>query len=435
MTKELVHKNVGFYLLLIGLLLMIYSNQTIWNYELCTIAIMCYLFFSLYDRKETILKNIFNPFFMFTILLWMYGSTCIFQFILDNGIPRIRYFVIDKYNMLLYAKAIFGIVTIYSGIVLLIQKKDFNFVVKKNINISNKLNLVDVIVFPIAFYYLILAVSKDFYNMDISLENHMMYDTATSKYLSLVMWVYFVLNHESIFFFNKDKKSSYRDIYINLLFFAFWGSIIFIGRRMFLNCLISLIILKFFKEDEKVSFINKIIFTIVVVFLAIIGLFRNNIGTDRNFADYLYYLLGEFILVGYVTIPFLTWKGQYLHGVTYLKNVFYSFLPRAFFPDKPLSLGTQFKKMYSLNVSFAFNPIAEAFWNFSWLAIVIVPIIMILYVFCVKKLAQKDALFSVIFYGSIVDFCRGTMATSVFQIVFLYLVYRIMIYLCKIKIK
>lgn len=436
MTKNKLRINVIFYALLIILHIVIYKNETIQNYQICTMIIIIYFFISTFNNKESLLKNVFNPFFLCLVILWMYGSFCIFQFIIDEKIPRIYFFVINENNMLLYAKAIFYIITIYSGLILLFKNKSWNcHLSDTNVNVR-RFNLADIFALFITLYYFFMALIEGFFSFSLSAQDiHAQYDTDSAKYISLVMITYFVINHDSIFIFNRNRKVSYRYIFSNLIFILFWGSMAFIGRRMLFICVFTFIILKIHKLGEKFSFNSKILIAILIVLLFSIALFRNEVDSDVNIADYFYYLFGEFILVGYVTIPFLTWKRNFLYGTTYLKNVLYSFVPRKIFPDKPLSLGSQFKQMYDLNVAFAFNPVAEAFWNYSWFAVILVPILLILFVTCIKQIAKRDELFSLIFYGSIIDFCRGTMATFVFQTIILFIAYKVVFLLSKVRLK
>ena len=91
--------------------------------------------------------------------------------------------------------------------------------------------------------------------------------------------------------------------------------------------------------------------------------------------------------------------------------------------------------MYRLNVAFAFNPVAEALWNFSIGSLIILPLILAIYVVITDKLVKKNVHISILFLGSIFEFCRGTMATFIFQMVISIIIYLMFSKISRYKLK
>lgn len=113
-------------------------------------------------------------------------------------------------------------------------------------------------------------------------------------------------------------------------------------------------------------------------------------------------------------------KWDLRYGYTYFVLPFQIAVPRYFYPNKPDDLGKEFvnKTFGEGSQGYAYTPVTEAYLNFGVLGPLFV---FVLFSFVLSLLVRKFTLSSISFvyfllYSFVFDFCRGTFATVIYQV-------------------
>ncbi|WP_439287809.1 O-antigen polymerase [Lonepinella sp. BR2904] len=132
----------------------------------------------------------------------------------------------------------------------------------------------------------------------------------------------------------------------------------------------------------------------------------------------------EFVYPFYTLSDEVQWSKrndyEYEYGKTILLNPITVFIPRSIYPEKPTSLANDFVwKKYGNqeSIGYAYTPVSEFFINFGALGPAIVYIFIGAFFAYIQM--RKSQILHFLVFVTILDFCRGEVATFFYQFLFI----------------
>lgn len=222
-------------------------------------------------------------------------------------------------------------------------------------------------------------------------------------------------------FFSGDNLI--RRLYLFLPVFLYFLSLVFVGsRREIVFVLSYFFIFCLFYSNGNIGYKFKILLISVIFLLIAFGALRY--GEEQSSAEFLLNAFGEFVFPINTFIYFVN-KGvsSYELGLTYFQ-LFYNFIPKFFYPDKPLSLAIQFAYMVSLPgqdfiMGYAYTPITEAFVNFGVFSVLILPFLVSSLSYFSEVISIRYPLFSIIMLSQVLNFQRSEISSLLFETILL----------------
>ena len=239
-------------------------------------------------------------------------------------------------------------------------------------------------------------------------------------------------------FLNVGKKRSDIFLYvfrIAVILIFFLLNIAAGNRREFVYIILAVFLYYSYKNKGKVSNKTLLFVAISCITLLNIGYYRMVIylGTQNSAARILDEV-GEF-LYPIVTLYYYVAnkKNNFYLGITVF-NFILNFIPRTILPNKPNSLGAQFKIDYSTTMGYAFTPLTELYINFSFFGFFIGAILFSYIFYKISKNKNKYPLLYLACFMELINFFRGEIASSLFEVFIMYGIFLIMIVINKNKV-
>lgn len=430
MKGKKINANLIIYILGISVLLMLNNLCNLSIKGILFLYICAYLVFliSCFNKFKSIKLLVCSSEFIYLSVFFIYSLPASFQFIFDNYVPRISYFLINYSIILQTLKLYFNIflvtlflICLFGGIKNISEYNVKEQYVKK-INIG--LDVFDFISLfvVIYFYYLHLKSglnlsSTYFMTLRMSIQSDI---GNLNSYIYLYMISYCFTNFYIIINDNrtKNKLQNIKVLYFVIISILFWGISLLTDRRNFVNLLL-LILLCSINKIKKIKFKNVFSIILCVLILLSISYFRSN-TLSRKFNDIMFLSTGEFVLTNYVSSYYINHNFDKYYGSTYVFDTFTSFIPRSLYKNKPELLSKRFKKQTGINVAYAYNPVAEGIVNFGTIgAIFVVPCVLLFLSNLAYFFGKKNLIFFYIVCGESINFCRGIFSVSMFSIVFI----------------
>lgn len=324
----------------------------------------------------------------------------------------------------------------------------FKTIKKETLNIEiNKIGkfsfITDFIAIIILSYWIFLIVSRVGLNI-FSLDKSSILDligenkiVTYGDYFMISYTIYYFIFYINKYFYTKKLKS-----FINLkilVILAYYSSNIIIGnRRSFLILMIMAFVLisNYIIKSGKFKYF-KYLFTIVgalVIFLLAKGITREVGGLDT--AEYKYTkFFGEFVYnqwVSYYYVNDLGNRFSLYNGITFFLYPIIFLFPSFIIKNKPEELALIFWREANTNQALAFNPVSEGILNFGNYSIILTPIVYYLYLNFVNYKKYAPYLY-VVLIGSAMDICRGQFAIVFFEVIFVYISFRIIKFLNNLR--
>lgn len=224
------------------------------------------------------------------------------------------------------------------------------------------------------------------------------------------------------------KKYNFFNLLRLVNIFSFWGISILIGNRRELVYLILLLMLFLFTNNNYIiKFRHKIISVLSGIILLLYGYFRNILFSKEaiNIDELILASFGDFFFPIQTLYHYIASPIEMKLGTTYF-NIFGMVIPSSIWPDKPESLARQFVIDAGSSIGYAYTPMTEAFINFSYLSILILPLIVFLFFILVRSFSRFEPLLYVVTYMQIVNFNRGEFSSSLLEILIMYFCLRLM---------
>lgn len=316
----------------------------------------------------------------------------------------------------------------------------FKTIKKETLNIEiNKIGkfsfITDFIAFMILSYWIFLIVSKVGVNI-FSLDKSSILDLIGENkvitygdYFMISYTVYYFIFYINKYFYTKKLKS-----FVNLKIFiilAYYLSNIIIGnRRSFLILMIMTFVLisNYIIKSGKFKYFKYlfIIVGVLVIFLLAKGITREVGGLGT--AEYKYTkFFGEFVYNQWVSYYYVNDLGNSFslyNGITFFLYPIIFLFPSIIIKNKPEELALIFWREANTNQALAFNPVSEGILNFGNYSIVLTPIVYYLYLNLVNYKKYAPYLY-VVLIGSTMDICRGQFALVFFEVIFVYISFRL----------
>lgn len=404
--------------------------------HLLILFLFSYIIFMIYSYKS--LSNLRNLFLsaevIFVSVFFIYAVPNAFIYVLDGYVPRITYFLINQITVF---KTLLLYFNIYTVLILIIMLTGGVHTLKINESKLNNKTLVSFDLFDLValvltayFYYLNFrngfSIFGQFFqdlrqNILSSVHN-------LNNYMYLYMIVYCYINlYKIIYRDRKKQKFTYKEFFFLIIFVAFWSLSLLTDRRN-LFTLILLLVFLFFNKLKKINFKKVFILVLCVVALMSMSYFRS--GTNRrDINNVLFLSLGEFIFVNYVSEYYINnCSDDLYYGKTYLFDTMVSVIPRRFYPNKPETLSVKFWREAKTNVGYAFNPVAEGLINFGIKgSVLMVPFVILFFIKMAYRFSKKNFLYYFIICSESINFYRGTFSSTIFTLVVMLLLSKLML--------
>lgn len=393
-----------------------------------SISYILYLIYSLMKLKS--FKNVLlTPEFIFESVFLIYSIMAAIMFIIDGYKPRVDFFKID-YNTIFETLKLYLNINIVLGIIMIIKKDNTIINCSPQIEkyckkIDSKITIWDIIAILCSIYFIYLNFRNGFsiFNTNNRILRTMI-SSEFNSYIYLYMISYCSVKYAEIIYTKMITKKS---IMVLIITVPFWIISLLTDRRNFINLLIILFMIIISKMKKlKIKSLLKIII-VLLVFLSI-GYFRANSSFSKDRIKELFYMSnGEFILSHYVSEYYINNNNDLYYGKTYIVDTLTKFIPRAIYKSKPIDLSEKFLNEAKTNVGFAFNPVAEGLINFGqfW-SIIIVPFTIYFYIWLANKLYKRNIFGFLIITGYSINIFRGFFANSIFAIVFMLIIIKLM---------
>ncbi len=412
--------------------------------HLLLLFLISYFIFLFYSYKS--LGNLRNLFlsaeFIFVSVFFIYAVPNAFIYVLDGYVPRISYFFIDYSTVFKTLLLYFNIYTVllltimFTGGVHSLKYDESKFKNKKTL-IS--FDLFDLIAFVLTAYFYYLNFRNGFsifgqffqdlrQNIQSSVHN-------LNNYMYLYMIIYCYINLYKIVYKDRTKqKFTYKELFFLIILVAFWSLSLLTDRRNLFTLIIFLVFL-FFDKLKKINFKKLLILGLCIISLMSMSYFRS--GTNRrDINNVLFLSLGEFIFVNYVSEYYINNCEDLYYGRTYVFDTMVSVIPRRFYPNKPETLSVKFWREAKTNVGYAFNPVAEGLINFGVKgAVLIVPFVILFFIKMAYWFSKKNFLYYFIICGESINFYRGTFSSTIFTLVVMIVLAKLMLFNNKINNK
>lgn len=233
------------------------------------------------------------------------------------------------------------------------------------------------------------------------------------------IFIYFIYN-----FSHLSKKM--RKLVIGILVFYVAIQLSAGNRRDFIPMLIGFFWIFANYKKLRFTFIRFLGILIVIALFLFLGTVRSSIIRNESLNSS--QALLETLTSNEFTYPFFTLsfeieknlnnEQKLLYGKTIFIDSFLIFIPRDFYPEKPLSLGTMFKKdnFGDDGIGFAYTPVTEFYKNFGGLGPAF--IYFVIGMLIVRLQNRSDQRLNFILFTMLIDFSRGEIATFFYQFVF-----------------
>lgn len=404
-----------FLILLIYIFLVFIKNDKFLVY---TFLYSFFLSFNiLKNNKKNILFN--DSKLIFLIFLFLYGFfNPVVEFVVEGSLSISTYLA-----TIIYASCI----PAYTLGVSFVKSNNYDQNYLSKINTQKKKSISYNIYLLFLLIILLLYVSLDFYSQGILFKpsvalriNRLELFTEITQF-KIVVGLF--ITSIFLFFIYYFASLTKRVKYIVIILFCYFVLMeLSVGnRRDFLPMIVGFFWIFVNTKGIKLTFI-KFIYIVIGLFLFLfLGSIRSSATSTETFNYFNLVMLtlssNEFIYpfytLGYSVSKFLSGTLSFSYGTTIFYNPIVFFIPRLFFPDKPLSLAVQFVNEIDSAMGYAYSPVTEFFVNFGILG----PFIcfLILGVIISKIQSFKDQRLNFIFFTLIPDFCRGEIATFLYQ--------------------
>ena len=193
----------------------------------------------------------------------------------------------------------------------------------------------------------------------------------------------------------------------------FFAINIFSGNRRELSYyLIAIFVYTIYKNRGRIN--NKLVIIGVSVFVALIALslWRTYTSTDVVSRDMrTYTLFGEFINPMYTLRHYMNNPTELRFGLTYLGFIT-MLIPKFLWPDKPISLASEYVRTTNAGIGYGFMPETEAFINFGIWGCVIGAILHFIACRYVCKNPQRHPYLFVAMYCELLNMFRGEFSST-----------------------
>ena len=405
------------------LILLIYMILAFVKNDHILIYIFIYSFFLSFNVLKNTKNNIlFNDTkIIFLIFLFLYGIfNPILQFIIEETLSISTYFATIIYASCIPAYTL-GVILIKSN------NYDLNYlsVIQAKVNKSSSY----IIFLILILILLLLYVSYDFYSQGILFKPSIALKISRLELFTDISQLNIVVGLliSSIFLFFIYYFSTFsnkiKSLIIILLFYFILMELSVGNRRDFLPMIVGLFWV--FVNTKKISLsFYKFVFLILGLFIFLfLGSVRSSATSDEAFNYVNLFLLtlssNEFVYpfytLGYSVSKFLNDSLIFSYGTTIFFHPFLFFIPRLIFPDKPLSLAVQFVNDIDSTMGYAYSPVTEFFVNFGFIG----PFFGFLIIGLIISKIQsfRDQRLNFVIFTMIPDFCRGEIATFLYQLI------------------
>lgn len=198
--------------------------------------------------------------------------------------------------------------------------------------------------------------------------------------------------------------------------FIFWSIYLFVtSRRYFLMVFPVIIFSLITKEGKNIKWFWGGM--AAVIGLLVMGAKRSFISfSAKTLVYFLHNSLAEFIYPYYTSCYFIGHGNSYLYGSSYIFDTFTKWIPRVIYENKPLDLSERFWNMAKTNVAFSFSPVAEGVYNYGWIALFFVPLILFAYVKITNNMLRYSSILYMTFLAYFINFMRGSMSNTVMDL-------------------
>lgn len=310
-----------------------------------------------------------------------------------------------------------------------------------NLRMNNKKIFVDLVFLAITvfYYYSISHIGGVSFLLRNTLSRRklldMLYDIPFYSYIQYSFISYTIFS--VITFFN--TKTSVRNIIIKLIsignLIVFWGLNILAGnRREFTYVALGCFLYLLSRNKGKVKKIIIFPMVLLVIFGIYIGLERSYENTfSLSQEDRIITAFGEFVYpIQTLYFYIANHVRPYQFGSTYLL-VLFNLIPRNIWPNKPLSLGNQFKVDYHTTMGYAFSPMTELYINFSVFGFAIGAVILAILFYSLSKNKAKYPLLYLSMYIETLNFFRGEVSSVIMEVFLLWISLKLMIRFCSFE--
>ncbi len=372
--------------------------------------------------------------FIYICIFYLYAIFAPVQYLLDDGMQRQYYFAITDITICKSTLLYLNIFIVLSILLLLggYPKNKNNVEWFKNklyLKKRNKTNIIfDVLAIVCLMIWVFQFLKNGFSIFNASfLVRRKLLSFGVQQYIWLYMMVYsFVFISECGFeksYFNKKEK-----LFKIIIIVLFWGLSLLIDRRHIIPVFVG-ILMFLVSQKNKIKFKNVIIVIGIVALLLLYSVTRMGMKvTTISFKNLTYTSLSEFILTNYVTCYYIANPIDKLYlGSTYIWHTISRLFPHFILPNKPEDLAVTFyRNVLNSKVGYAFNPVAEGLINFGNVSIIITPLIFLFVINLAVKNRDKNPLFYIIVSAYSLDFCRGQFANCMFDLLFMYILLKMM---------
>lgn len=310
--------------------------------------------------------------------------------------------------------------------------------------INNSLSAEPYKSYNIPFFILTLLVAYSFYYMQsrgiqtFSLGDNM---SSRSELGEVVQqsWIVLTIAIAVIFnflLFNFKKLSFFQKIiFLGLLFFYVAYQVSIGNRREYTTIIIFFVC--YYLCIRKIPLNSKILIFLIVGFLGsfFLPMIRDSSTRDMNRQDMIQaaILSNEFIYPQQTTYYTMEASPEYRLGYTYTILPIQIAIPRAIYPNKPQTLGTEFiTNILKTRQGYAYTPITEAFLNFGYVGPFVVFYLLALFLNkLVKESKSRGVSFKyMIIFAYSFDFCRSEFSSVAYSFFLIFVSYWIIESLC-----
>lgn len=294
------------------------------------------------------------------------------------------------------------------------------------------------------FLLLALLVAYSFYYMrsqgiqTFSLGENM---SSRSEYGEAVHQSWIVLSILIAVIFNfllfhfKRFHFSQKIVFLGLLFFYVAYQVSLGNRREYMS--IILFFVCYYLCIRKIPLNSKMLFFLVVGFIGsfLLPMIRDANTRDLQSKDLIQaaVLSNEFIYPQQTSYYTMLASPDLKFGYTYTILPIQVAIPRAIYPNKPPTLGTEFiTKIINTTQGYAYTPVTEAYINFGYIGPFIVFYLLALFLnYLVRKTRTKGVSFVyMIIFASSFDFCRSEFSSVAYSFFFIFVTYYVIQILC-----
>lgn len=399
-----------------------------------------YIFIFLYALYSSILifflkEYIFIDFnFIFMSIFTIYSIIGPLYYVIFNAqyVTYEVYSGIDVVQKTLIQYFMFFIV--YSALTFLkpIRKKLIDIKVDR---ISKFSFLVDGIATIILLYWMFLIITRVGVNIFSLSKDASLTLIGSSKLINygnyfMVSYTIYYLIYYINKYFSCNKKKVFINIRVFLILFYYSTNIIIGNRRTLLMILLMLFVFVsnyLIKTNQQNKFKYLFIAIGIIIFLLLLKGISREKATVAN-SEYKYIkFFGEFVYnqwVSYYYVGNINLNTNLYYGLTFFIYPIIFLFPSFLIPNKPEELALIFWREAGTNQALAFNPISEGILNFGNASFILTPIIYFLYLNFFNYKKYTPYLY-IVLIGSAMDICRGQFAIVFFEVLFIYISFKL----------